>query len=421
MRETLLVLSQCLPFPPHSGVANRTYHILLQLQQAFDIHLVAFSRRNHQPDIAAREHAQKALAERLTRVYLPAPLPAERSWIARASAHLSSVLSGRPYTYFEYQSPLFERGLREATMTTRPALVHVDSLDLFGWLEHLPPAPVAVTHHSIESDLLRARARRIPSRLLAGYLRLQARSVERVEQRLCPALSLNVVMSETDADKLRLLAPGSRTVSIPNGVDTTYFTPAGTDAEPGRLVFIGPTYMYPNRDAIDWFIQESWAPVRQRVPEATLHLIGKDTPTDRARYQAAGSVQCHGYLSDLRDELRRASCSIVPIRIGGGTRLKILDSWAAGVPVVSTSVGCEGLAVRDGENILVRDDPAAFAEAVVAVLTDPALRHRIGASGRLTAEQAYDWRIIGDRLIAAYRELIVTGPTGGPPGAAARR
>jgi glycosyltransferase involved in cell wall biosynthesis len=178
------------------------------------------------------------------------------------------------------------------------------------------------------------------------------------------------------------------------------------------VIFVGPTYMYPNRDAIHWFLAESWSRVRQKVPAATLHLVGKGTAGDRARYQAVGGVYCHGYLPDLREELLRASCSIVPIRIGGGTRLKILDSWAAGIPVVSTTIGCEGLAVRDGHNILVRDDPAGFADSVVRVLTDPSLRQHLGTAGRETAERSYDWVIIGDRLIGAYQELIAASVCG---------
>jgi polysaccharide biosynthesis protein PslH len=406
MRESLLVLSQCLPFPPHSGVANRTFNILLQLQRAFDVHLVSFSRKNHQPDAPARAAARAALAERLTRVYESAPLPGERSRLARAGSHLRSLVARRPYTYYEYQSPTFDGALREALAAVRPALVHVDSLDLFGWLGHLPPALLAVTHHSIESDLLRSRARRVRSRLAAEYLRFQATLVENVERQLCPALPLNVMMSDTDAEKLRALAPGSRTVSIPNGVDTGYFVPEPRRAQPGSLIFVGPTYMYPNRDAVDWFTLTMWDRIHQAVPGATLNLVGKNPPSDRARYSMLEGVRCHGYVSDLRPRLAEASCSIVPIRVGGGTRLKILDSWAAGVAVVSTSTGCEGLAVRDGDNILVRDDPAEFAQAVIQVLLDPQLARRLGASGRDTAERIYDWRIIGDRLIDSYRDLI---------------
>jgi len=414
MRDSVLVLSQCLPYPPHSGVANRTYNILVQLQRAFDIHLVAFSRRNHQADVAARLAARQALGERLTAVHEPAPIPGEHSRASRIASHLLSVLTGRPYTLFEYRSSTFARSLQAALSSSRPALVHLDSLDLYGWIARLPTVPLAVTHHSVESDLLRARARRIASLPLRGYLRHQARLVEKIERQWCSRVGLNVMMSDTDGAKLRTLAPGARTVTAPNGVDIDYFTPRTDSRRPGQLLFLGPTYMYPNRDAVQWFLESMWSAVREAVPIAEFHLVGKAPTADRDRFCGQPGVRCHGYVPDVRPHLTAASCSIVPIRVGGGTRLKILDSWASGTPVVSTTVGCEGLEARDGHNILIRDDPRAFADAVVQVLSDADLRGRLQDAGRATAERRYSWRVIGDELIAAYRGLLTGGAANRP-------
>jgi polysaccharide biosynthesis protein PslH len=407
MRDSILVLSQCLPHPPHSGVANRTYNILLQLQRAFNVHLVAFSRRNHQPDSAARAEARAALAHRLTRVYKPAPIPSERSAVLRIASHVRSVATFHPYTLYDYRSAIFEHSLATAIAEAQPPLVHMDSLDLYGWIPRLPAVPVAVTHHSVESDLLRSRARRVASQPLSAYLHYQARLVEQVERRLCPRVRLNVMMSDTDGAKLRAVAPGSCTAIVPNGVDTGYFTPSPGAEEPGRLVFLGPTYMYPNRDAVDWFLTTMWGAIRSVLPTSQLRLVGKNSETDRARYAAIEGVYCHGYVPDVRPHLAAASCSIVPIRVGGGTRLKILDSWAMGLPVVSTSVGCEGLDTHDGDNILIRDDPQEFSAAVIKVLTDPVLRARLGRQGRGTAERRYSWTVIGDALIDHYQRLLV--------------
>jgi glycosyltransferase involved in cell wall biosynthesis len=236
--------------------------------------------------------------------------------------------------------------------------------------------------------------------------------VESVERRLSSSIGLNVMMSDIDSRKLRAIAPGAATLTVPNGVDTTVFAPTpGGVPEPATLLFLGPTYMFPNRDAVDWFLQEMWLLVRHRVPQARLHLVGKNRPGDRARHQNVDGVEWHGYVPDVKPYLDRSSCSIVPIRVGGGTRLKILDSWAMGTAVVSTSVGCEGLNTVDGENILIRDDPRAFADAVADVLTDESLRARLGAAGRKTAVAQYDWRVVGDTIIRGYRDLI-TSATG---------
>jgi glycosyltransferase involved in cell wall biosynthesis len=406
-RPRLLFLSQCLPYPPHSGVANRTFNVLVQLQRTFDVHLLPFSRRNHQADVRARVEARAVLAERLTGVEEAVPISAESGIWGRTWSHVRSLLTGRPYTYYEYAALDYGRRLSELLVTLRPSLVHMDSLDLYHWLPLLSQVPVAVTHHSVESDLLASRARRIRPVALRPYLHLQARLLARVERRLCPEFPLNVMMSDVDALRLRNLAPGSRTVTVPNGVDTTFFRrTAGQVPIPGRILFLGPTYMYPNRDAVDFFLDAVWKEVWRAVPGATFHLVGKNPADHRARLSAYAGVTLHGYVPDVRPNLAEATCSVVPIRIGGGTRLKILDSWAMGVPVVSTTVGCEGLHALDGENILIRDDPQEFARAVIEVLSNEQLSQRLSEGGRATAQRLYAWDAIGERLIGAYQALL---------------
>jgi len=151
-----------------------------------------------------------------------------------------------------------------------------------------------------------------------------------------------------------------------------------------------------------------------------IRWIGRASPEQQRLYASQHGIELTGYVEDVRPLLRDAACHIVPLRVGGGTRLKILNSWAMGKPVVSTSVGCEGLAAADGENILIRDEPAAFADAVAEVLSDSALRRRLGEGGRMTAERLYGWNVVGERMIAAYLSLAhgesrarVAAPLGG--------
>jgi glycosyltransferase involved in cell wall biosynthesis len=407
-RSRLVFLSQSLPFPPHSGVTNRTYNLLRQLQMEFDVTLLAFSRRNHQPDAAARELARDALAGELTWVGEPATIASENSRFEQVLSHGRSVLTARPYTYFDYGSPALGRQLAKELNGQPPGLVHMDSLDLHRWLDQLPSgSPVACTHHSIESELLRLRADHIRPRVLGAYMNLQARFIERVEKRLCPHFALNVMMSDLDGERLRALAPGSKTLTVANGVDTAFFKPQdGDTAVGGRVVFLGPTYMFPNRDGLDFFLSEIWPSVRSGIPDATLHTIGKNPPEDQDRYRAAPGVTCHGYVPDIRPIMLQASCSIVPLRVGGGTRLKILDAWAMGRAVVSTSIGAEGLDVQDGENALICDDPGEFAEAVTRVLRDRELRLKLERNARRTAVDVYSWDRIGATMRAAYRTLV---------------
>src|SRR6267142_2626492 len=328
-RPRLLFLAQCLPYPPHSGVASRTFNILRQLQLAYDIDLVAFSHINHHPDRVGRDGARNALQGPAVVVAEPTPIPSQHSALRKIWDHLRSVITGRAYTYYQYDSRAFGARLR---------------------------------------GVLRLRARRLPQAALRHYVLLQADRVERLERELSPQLALNVMMSEVDARKLQARTPSAATVVVPNGTDTEYFQPNGTDSVAGRVAFVGPTYSHPNRDAVEFLLQEIWPEVRAADRSTSLRLIGQCAPADRTRYDAEPGVTTLGYLPDVRPPLLQARCCVVPIRIGGGTRVKILDAWALGKAVVSTSLGCEGLDAVDGENILIRDTPDAIAGGIVEVL-----------------------------------------------------
>ena len=406
VRRRILFLSQCLPYPPHSGVTNRTFHILQELQRAYDVTLIAFSRRHHQPTEADRARATAALSAEVTEVLEPVPIESERSFVRKLRVHASSVLTRKPYIFFDYGNDRFGDEITAAVRRQAPDLVHIDSLDLYRWLDAVPSVPVACTHHNVESDLLRGRGQHLRPRIAGAYVNHQGEMVEKIERRLCAQFDLNIMTSETDAVRLRALAPAARTSVVPNGVDVDFFRP--TDQQPikARVVFLGPTYMFPNRDAVRFFLDEMWSAVKAARPDASLRVIGKNAPGDKATFDAYDGVTCLGYVPDIRPHFAEAECSIVPLRVGGGTRLKILDAWAMGKAIVSTSIGCEGLETVDGQNIIIRDDPREFAQSVIRVLTDAELRNRLARNGRRTAEEIYSWRVVGKKLNGLYDEIL---------------
>jgi glycosyltransferase involved in cell wall biosynthesis len=302
--------------------------------------------------------------------------------------------------------------LQQAVHRARPDLIHLDSLDLYRWLPSLPVLPIACTHHNLESELLRLQGDHFPNRVARSYMNHQADLLEKVERRLCPGFDLNVMTSEADALRLRALARGARTTVIPNGVDIDFFRPGSSkQVVPGRVAFLGPTYMFPNRDAVDFFLAQAWPLIKQCCPESTFHLIGENSADEKARFESHPGVTCNSRVPDIRPHFAQACVSIVPIRVGGGTRLKILDAWSMGKAVVATSVGCEGLEAIDGRNILIRDDPTEFAKAVVQVLRDHDLRDRLGHEARKTAEALYAWRVVGRKLVGLYQDLLAASPS----------
>jgi glycosyltransferase involved in cell wall biosynthesis len=347
------------------------------------------------------------LRAELSEVLEPVPFESEYSLAHKLRNHAWSVLSGAPYIFYEYGDRRFGQELRRAVAHAQPNMAHLDSLDLYRWIPSLPDIPIACTHHSVESELLRLEADHSPNPVARQYIRHQANLVEKIERKLCAGLGLNVMTSELDGERLRGLAPGAKTTVVPNGVDVDFFRPSVPElVVPGRVAFLGPTFMFPNRDAVDSFLADSWPLVREHFSGSTLHLIGKNSVEEKTRFESHPDVTCNGHVPDVRPHFAEAAVSVVPIRVGGGTRLKILDSWSMGKAVVSTSVGCEGLKTRDGHNILIRDDPKDFAAAVVQVLRDPDLRARLGRAARMTAEEHYSWRAIGQKLVGSYNDLL---------------
>ena len=402
-RPRLLFLCHTLPYPPDGGIWIRTYHVMRRLAEAFDVTALCFERAATSG--ADFEQARAAAARGLggfasVEVF---PIPQRHSRLRFAYDHLRSLALGRVYTTFVYESRAYQRRLAELLASTRFDLVHADSLDLARYLPACSGLPVACTHIDIESALLRRRAAVERNPLLSAYFRYQARRMAEVEREWCERVALNVTVSERDRERIADRAPQARIAVVPNGVDTEAFVPGDTPAQ--GVAFVGGTNPFPNLDALHFFSADVLPHLRAAAGAVPLTWIGRASPEQRRDYAAHDGIDLTGYVDDVRPMMRAAACHIVPLRVGGGTRLKILNSWAMGKPVVSTSVGCEGLAAVDGENILIRDEPAAFAEAVARVLTDAALADRLGRAGRATVERVYSWNVVCDRMIDAYLSL----------------
>ena len=232
--------------------------------------------------------------------------------------------------------------------------------------------------------------------------------MEQEERRWCGQVALNVAVSAHDASLLERRVPAVRTAVVPNGVDVEEFR-CGAATGVG-VAFAGGAVAFPNPDALDFFCGEILPHLRAAGATAPVRWIGRASVDQQRYYGERYGVELTGYVDDVRPLMREAACHIVPLRVGGGTRLKILNSWAMGKAVVSTSIGCEGLAAADGENILIRDDPKGFADAIVAVLEDGELRRRLGERGRATAERIYSWDVIGRDMIDTYLSLVNIGP-----------
>lgn len=216
-------------------------------------------------------------------------------------------------------------------------------------------------------------------------------------------------MSENDSDLLRKISPAVNTAVVPNGVDTDYFFPQ-TGGETEALIYTGGMNMYANKDAVLFFLAKIWPRIKAEKPNCIFYAVGQDPPVELRKIAAAdSSVKVMGYVDDVRPLVAKSSVYVVPLRVGGGTRLKIVDAMAQGKAIVSTSIGCEGLAVHPGEDIITADEPQEFAREVVTLLNNPAKCQTIGDAARRMVVAKYSWDVIGQGLEKLYSTFSTNG------------
>ncbi|HEX2387224.1 MAG TPA: glycosyltransferase family 4 protein, partial [Candidatus Binatia bacterium] len=224
-----------------------------------------------------------------------------------------------------------------------------------------------------------------------ALLGIEWRKLRRAEARACADAAVTLAVSENDRAVLAAAAPQARVQAIPTGVDTSYFHPNGTRQAAAKLVFTGSMDWYPNEDGILYFIDSILPLIRREVPEASVTVVGRN-PTAKLRAAAGPAVHVTGTVDDVRPYIAEAAVYVVPLRLGGGTRIKIFEALAMGKAVVSTRIGAEGLPVVSGEHFIEADEPEDFARAVVALIREPERRKRLELAGRMLVEERYSWR-----------------------------
>ena len=398
----VLWLSHFVPYPPKGGNLQRSYYLLRGLSREAEVDLVSFHRRASLADPILDE-AKKALSSfcRSVHVY---PIPNERSRITFAGGLARNLLEREPYTVAELRSAPFREKVRDLLRSRSYDAVHFDTVDLATYRVLLGGEKSVLNHHNIESRLFRRRAPYEENRLAGLYLRLQAAKLERFEDRWYEAFDRNLFVSAEEMETIASRFPTVQAVVVPNGVDTGYYRP-GVGEEEERVVWVGGLGWFPNRDAVSYLTERIWPLIRERRRGASLDLVG--AAPERLVPKNAGSpgIVVHGFVDDLRPIVARAAVVIVPLRVGGGTRLKVLDAMAMGKAIVSTTVGFEGIDAESGKHLVAADRPEEIAEAVARLLGGREERTVLGRNARKLVEERYDWNVVERTLVTLYREL----------------
>jgi len=395
----ILYIATVYPLPVNNGVKMRVWSLLCAIANAgHEITLATFAEPEE--PVGTEQELRKVCKECDIVVRRMASLSGSTNYGAR----LSAMLSPSPFAIERFRSDEMRTRLESRL---RSGAFDVALCDNIYAAVNLPPTsiPVLMNSHNVEHLILQRYVGQESNPLKSLYARLEASKLRRFEAATYKRAVLVMVCSRLDAELIEQLCPGLKTVVVPNVVDVREYEMAG-QVEPFIIGYQGGMDWFPNRDAVEYFARAIFPLVQKEIPGARLIVAGRNpSPEFRAQFADVPALEFTGTLPDLRPVIAKAAVCVVPLRIGSGTRLKILEGGAMGKAMVSTTIGAEGLDFVPGKEILIADNPAVFAKNVVEVMRDPARRKALGEAARKRVLQDYDVAVLERSIATAFQSL----------------
>lgn len=393
----VLFLSAWFPYPPDNGSRIRVYNLMKALSREHEVFLISLLQ-----DDSRRENA-----ERLRDICEVVSLHESRWFSPKGVKSVLGFFSSRPRSAVCTYDRAVHQAVREAIGRVSPDVLVVSTLGVVEYVGRDCGVPMVLEEHNCEYAVLRRAADRIPGKLKRWRYALGWKKFARWEVKMCGSFDAVAMVSEEDKRMLLDAAPELPDVSVvPNGVDTGYYDSRLWEPQSNTLLYNGALTYGANLDAVRYYVDRIYPVLRSRLPDVRLLVTGRTDWVDLAGIGDCPGVELTGYVQDIRDVLRKSVACIVPLREGGGSRLKILEAMAAGVPVVSTSMGAEGIDAVSGTHLLIADTPEAFADAIVRVLDDHALRDSLRSAARSLVEQYYSWDSIGAEFVDMVESVV---------------
>ncbi len=404
----ILLLTPQLPYPPHQGTSLRNFNLIAQLARRHTVCLLSF----REPDQSLEQAGPlRELCEWVETL----PVPSRGTGL-----RLKQMLTTRrPDMSWRLWSPEFAQRLAHRLAESAFDVVQVEGIELAPYIPTIQAAdstPLLVYDDHNAEWLLQKRAcltdlrspRRWPA---AAYSFVQWKRLKGYEANACRRADVVVAASEADADAIHQVAPEIEITIVPNGVDLGEYTGYNGVTQDYDLVFTGKMDFRPNIDAMLWFCQEVLPLIQNSWPSAKLAIVGQRPHKRLEPLRSLRGVTITGWVDDVRPYIAGACVYVAPLRVGGGTRLKLLQALAMATPVVATTLGAEGFPIRDGEHLMLADSAEDFALAVLALKNDRAERDHLSSAGLEFVQSAYGW----DRLVPKLEELYRRAPSGKSP------
>jgi polysaccharide biosynthesis protein PslH len=398
----ILFLSTRSPYPLISGHSLRTYHILKGAAQKHNVTLVTFVQL---PEHELKEENLAHLRSFCKAVY-PFKIPMDFSRGKYATGLFMNLFSSKPFVAKKYDVPEVRDKIREILKTEKIDLVHVDMLPLAVYINEFEKLPKILVNHNVESMRLYRWFQTESNLLKKAYLGIQYPKLKAFERTAMEKFDCCVVVSEKDRELLREMGVKNNLAVVPNGTDTSFFKPMGRKKIDNSVLWLGHMDVHTNKDAVLYFWRDIFPLLQKQHPQVRITFVGSAPPKVIADAASRnGNIKVTGFVDDVRPYIDEAEVMIVPLRIGSGTRLKILDAMAMGKAIVSTPTGCEGLEISDGKNILIADTQEDFANKIIELLSNRDMRIKLGKHARNLAE-TYDWSLITDKQENVYQSVI---------------
>ena len=389
----ILFVSTKSPYPLKDGHSLRTFNLLKQASKNNNIFLLTY--------FLSKEEVQEFdSVQAFTKRAEGYALKAHNSGLLTAAGLFLNLFSPNPFVVDKFNTRRMRNAIKKILREEKIDVVHMDLLPLMGFYKIIKQYPIVLVNHNVESALLSKRVKYTKNLFTKLYLLLQYYKLRCFEKKQIGRVACCVAVSDKDRDILQTMQPSARIEVVPNGVDTDYFKPHSSRQE-NTLIYVGGMDWFPNSDAVNYFSQAIYPKILEHADIFNVEIIGK-IPKN---YNNHNVFKYYGYIKDVRPYLEKAKVFIVPLRIGGGTRLKILDAMSMERAIVTTSIGCEGLEVENGTHLIIEDTAEGFAKAVVELLGNDVKRQALGANARKLVQEKYAWETIALKMDKIYTTL----------------
>lgn len=385
----ILFIDEEFPFPLNTGKRIRSFNLAYALSREHDVTWLAYGTAGSPAYAHLRVSGIKPIAV--------GELGRRKSGLMFYARLLTNLASPYPYIVTHHRTRLFQRALDKLLAECDFDVVICEWTPYAIYVKDLTSTPSVVVAHNIEASIWRRYLENESNPFKKAYISIQARKVERFERHCFGWAAGATAVSREEARTIAEYGVPYPVAVIDNGVDTEYFRPSDKPADPDTIVFTGSMDWRPNQDAVVYFADEILPRIRTQRPGANVYVVGRNPPPHVRELGLRDGITVTGTVDDVRPYIAQAGVYVVPLRIGGGSRLKILEAMAMNKIVVSTAVGAEGLDVVDGEHILIRDGAESFSRQVVECMENHAAYQQLGVRGRHLVESRYRWEELGRR------------------------